>query len=147
MNTKENIRKLIELSDIKKEYLFDMMSFIKKEIKVMQSDAVELNTEVINEKFKMQDMIYKLDVEFVQTLDLLKDEEGISSIIDLDKNTYPSLYDLKLIVDEICSFERNIDSLQSKLKEIKFKKIGKAQTIKTTATLKSAIDGYKKNKK
>lgn len=146
MNTKENIRKLIELSDIKKEYLFDMANFIKKEIKLMQNGAEELSNDVINEKFKMQDMILKLDVEFVETLDNLKLDEGISSIIELDKNRYPSLYDLKVIVDEICSFELSIENLQTKLKDIKIKKLGSAKTIKTTASLNSATIAYKKNK-
>lgn len=146
MNTKENIRKLIELSDIKKEYLFDMESFMKKEIKLMQSDAEDLSLEVVNEKFKMQDMILKLDVEFVDTLDNLKVDEGISSIIELDKNRYPSLYDLKVIVDEISSFEMGIENIQSKLKSIKIKKLGNAKTIKTTASLNSATIAYKKNK-
>jgi hypothetical protein len=146
MNTKENIRKLIELSDIKKEYLFDMASFMEKEIKLMQSGPEELSLEVINEKLKMQDMILKLDIEFVDTLDSLKFDEGISSIIELDKNRYPSLYDLKVIVDEICSFEMSIDNLQSKLKNIKIKKIGSAKTIKTTASLNNAAIAYKKNK-
>lgn len=146
MNTKENIRKLIELSDIKKEYLFDMANFIKKEIKLMQADSEELSLEIINEKFKMQEMILRLDVEFVETLDILKTDEGISSIIELDKNRYPSLYDLKMIVEEIRSHEINIDNLQSKLKDMKIKKIGSAKTIKTTASLSTASLAYKKNK-
>ncbi|MGB3367032.1 MAG: hypothetical protein WBA54_06070 [Acidaminobacteraceae bacterium] len=146
MNTKDNIRKLIELSDIKKEYLFDMASFMEKEIKLIQCGPEELSLEVINEKLKMQDMILKLDIEFVNTLDKLKFDEGISSIIELDKNRYPSLYDLKVIVDEICSFEMSIDNLQSKLKNIKIKKIGSAKTIKTTASLNNATIAYKKNK-
>jgi len=146
MNTKENIRKLIELSDIKKEYLFDMASFMKKEIKLMQSGAEDLSLEVVNEKFKMQDMILKIDVEFVDTLDNLKVDEGISSIIELDKNRYPSLYDLKVIVDEISSFEMGIENIQSKLKSIKIKKLGNAKTIKTTASLNSVAIAYKKNK-
>lgn len=146
MNTKENIRKLIELSDIKKEYLFDMVNFIKKEIKLMQSSADELSSEIVNEKFKIQDMILKLDIEFVETLDNLKADEGISSILELDKNRYPSLYDLKLIVNEIASFELSIENLQNKLKDIKIKKLGNAKTIKTTASLNTATIAYKKNK-
>lgn len=146
MNTRESIRKLIELSDIKKEYLFDMANFIKKEIRLMQSGSEEIASEVIKEKFKVQDMILKLDVEFVETLENLKLDEGIASIIELDKNRYPSLYDLKMIVDEIRSFEINIENLQTKLKDIKINKIGNAKAIKTTASLNTASRAYKKNK-
>ena len=146
MDTKDNIRKLIELSDIKREYLFDMESFIKKEMKLMEGESGQMSLDVINEKFKMQEMILKLDTEFVDTLENLKIDEGVSSILELDKNRYPSLYDLKVIVDEIRTFEMGIESLQNKLKNIKLKKIGSAKTIKTTANLNSARVAYKKNK-
>lgn len=146
MDTKENIRKLIELSDIKKDYLIEMISFIKKEIKLMQSGADELSSETIKEKFKMQEMILKLDIEFIQTLDKLKDAAGITSIIELDKNRYTNLYDLKMIVDEIQTFEIDMENLQIKLKDIKLKKLGNGKTIKTTVTLNTASLAYKKNK-
>lgn len=146
MNTNEKIRKLIELSDIKKEYLYDMVDYIKKEIGFMQSETNQLSHEIINEKFKVQDMILKLDIEFIDTLDSLKFEEGISSIIELDKNTYPSLFDLKMVVDEISSFESDIATLQVKLNQVKLVKIGNVKTLKSTITLTSASLAYKKNK-
>ena len=146
MNTKDSIRKLIELSSIKREYLFDMQGFIKKEISLMRTGSEELTSEIVKEKFKIQDMIFRLDIEFVNTLDDIKLNEGISSIIELDKMIYPSLYELKMVIDEVCSFEVNIENLQAKLKEMKLKKIGKGKTLKTTATLNAANIAYKKNR-
>lgn len=146
MNTKDSIRKLIELSSIKREYLFDMQGFIKKEISLMRSGSEELTSEIVKEKFKIQDMIFRLDIEFVNTLDDIKLNEGIASIIELDKMIYPSLYELKMVIDEVCSFEVNIENLQGKLKEMKLKKIGKGKTLKTTATLNAANMAYKKNR-
>lgn len=145
MITKDMIRKLIEISDIKRYYLTDIIDLLKKEVRIIQGDDYLVNYDILHEKFKMEEMVLKLDVEFVQTLDEIKDSEGITSLIELDKHTYPNLYDLKMVVEDISILEGEIEEIQSKLKKLKIDKMGEGRAIKTTATLKAASSIYKKN--
>lgn len=145
MITKDMIRKLIEISDIKRYYLTDIIDLLKKEVRIIQGDDYLVNSDILHEKFKMEDMVLKLDMEFVDTLDEIKENEGITSLIELDKHTYPNLYDLKMVVEDISGLEGEIEEIQSKLKKLKIDKIGEGKAIKTTATLKVASSVYKKN--
>ena len=146
MNTTALIKKLIEISDIKKTYLIDTIDILKKELKIMTQNEEKIPNEILTDKFKIEERIFSLDLEFVNTLDDIKKSEGINSIIELDRFKFPCLYDLKIIVSEICKYEEKIEDLQLEVKNKKIERLEDKKIATKCHTLKTVSSIYKKNK-
>jgi hypothetical protein len=83
----ECIRRLIDIAEIKREYVYEMIE----------------DSSLDNKRDKKR--VMSLDEQFLSCLEELKDEAEIESIAELDATRYPRVRDLKALVEELLGME------------------------------------------
>lgn len=116
MDMEELIWKLIDITDIKKEYLKELNELLDEEAAVLNaamekeessmSDMTAMSfTDTQESMHKIQRMLMNLDEEFLTSMNELKEEGDVISIAELDGHRYTRLRDLQKIVEGVMHLE------------------------------------------
>ena len=112
--------KLIDLTEIKRDYLLELSELLDSQMEhVQQEDYQGCSKILLEELQKIHRMILQLDEAFVKTLHELKEVADVSSIVELEVYKESRLRDLKVIVEEVFLLENLIDHKKSSLKQAK----------------------------
>lgn len=121
--------KLIDLTEIKRDYLLELVETLDHQIdQVQQDDYQGCAKSLLEELQKIQRMILHLDEQFLRTMQDLKETADVSSIVELEGYKHSRLRELKLLVEEVHSLENVCDLKKNEIKHLKIEKLGLRKT-------------------
>lgn len=115
--------KLIDLTEIKRDYLLELIDLLDSQMEHVQQDDYQGCSKVLLEELqKIHRMVLQLDESFVKTLHELKEVADVSSIVELEVYKDSRLRDLKVIVEEVYHLENLCDHKKAEIKSAKIER-------------------------
>ena len=140
MGINDAIEKLVTISDEKLGLLNNLVVIWER----LSSDIIRCNqnnvTKYTNERFDMEVLISKLDLEFYRTMAELE-TFGINGFDKVDSIVYPNIKNLKTIVGDILEVEEKLSNIKLRNNQL----LSNIERDSTTVSEK-AISAYKKQK-
>ena len=144
--TKELIDELVNISEKKLEYLYNMLELTKFQREYIDEENMIKTDEILEKKDELIKKIDKLDIEFLIKFSELKKKHNVDDINELDINVYPSLKILKDIIKNISSTLMSISILDDENNKYLKNSLEKIKSdLKRLKKGKKAYKGYNKS--
>lgn len=140
---KNDINKIILLSMEKKSSLDKMLNLTENQQKAIEEEDLDLIGTILEDKEKLIIKIDKIDIQFIELYNSIKEKEGISSFDEIDVKKYDNIKNLKNIVSEINNILRKISNIDKEnTKKMKLSITNIKLDIKNVKKGKEAYKGY-----
>lgn len=144
--TKELIDELVNISEKKLEYLYNMLELTKFQREYIDEGNMIKTDEILEKKDELIKKIDKLDIEFLIKFSELKKKHNVDDINELDINVYPNLKILKDIIKNISSTLMSISILDDENNKYLKNSLEKIKSdLKKLKKGKKAYKGYNKS--
>lgn len=144
--TKELIDELVNISEKKLEYLYNMLELTKFQREYIDEGNMIKTDEILEKKDELIKKIDKLDIEFLIKFSELKKKHNVDDINELDINVYPNLKILKDIIKNISSTLMSISILDDENNKYLKNSLEKIKLdLKKLKKGKKAYKGYNKS--
>ncbi len=148
MDTKELVNYLYRLSDGKHKLMEDLLKVTKDQAEAIEKTDMDRLNETIGKKDKIIESIDKLDREFVEKYQRLKEILGIEDLSKEENEPVEGFKELKSKVNNIMESikelkeidNENIKKIENNMKEVK-------SNLKGARTGKKAVGSYNKRYK
>lgn len=144
--TKELIDEIVNISEKKLEYLYNMLELTKFQREYIDEGNMIKTDEILEKKDELIKKIDKLDIEFLIKFSELKKKHNVDDINELDINVYPNLKILKDIIKNISSTLMSISILDDENNKYLKNSLEKIKLdLKKLKKGKKAYKGYNKS--
>ncbi|MCR2044773.1 flagellar export chaperone FlgN [Anaerosalibacter massiliensis] len=144
--TKELIDEIVNISEKKLEYLYNMLELTKFQREYIDEGNMIKTDEILEKKDELIKKIDKLDIEFLIKFSELKKKHNVDDINELDINVYPNLKILKDIIKNISSTLMSISILDDENNKYLKNSLEKIKSdLKKLKKGKKAYKGYNKS--
>ncbi|PAB59355.1 flagellar protein FlgN [Anaeromicrobium sediminis] len=112
----DKINELINICNNKIELLKEMLHITKGQKDIVSANNVDKLSRNIKEKQKIIDKINQLDIQFLETLNKVKDILNVQSMDEISLTKYPQFVEVKSRVKKIMEYLENIKKIDDENK-------------------------------
>ena len=139
----EKIEKMIELSNIKKDYLGRVLELTKDQRNFIQNEDMDKLNKVMEEKEILMNKVDLLDIEFLSTYNQIKEIENIDSLEKINPVKYKNLGNLQEVIKDINNILEDISLIDKENTRIMKENLEEIKSgLKQVKEVKKAYKGY-----